>query len=74
MATDGELRITETWYFTFGFSHAFPRGYMKITGTFHTARNKMIEKFGTKWSMQYSEEQFAGQVEKYGLHEVPYED
>jgi hypothetical protein len=30
----------------------------------------MFERFGDKWSMQYSEKDFEGQVEEYGLKEI----
>jgi hypothetical protein len=34
------------------------------------ARAKMLNLFGRDWAFQYSEKEFAGQVEKYGLKEL----
>ena len=61
----------EYWYFTFGYGQEHgPNGYCKIQGTYREAREEMVRRHGIKWAFQYSEDQFAGQVEKYNLHEV----
>lgn len=60
----------QDWYFTFGSAHAHPNGYVKIYGTFSEARKEMVERYNQKWSMQYSEKQFQGQAEEYGLNEI----
>lgn len=45
--------MTETWIFTFGYGHLFPNKYVKIKGSYESAREKMVEHFGTKWAFQY---------------------
>ncbi len=57
------------WYFTFGSGQAFPNGYVKIRGTFASARAAMFDRFGPKWSMQYGSAEEAG-VERWNLKEV----
>lgn len=57
------------WYFTFGSDHQHPRGYVKIYGTFHTARDEMMRRYGSAWAFQYESARDAG-VERYGLYEV----
>jgi hypothetical protein len=37
------------------------------------ARAKMFERFGSKWSFAYTEEQFLPQIKEYGLQYEPYE-
>ncbi len=59
------------WYFTFcQHDTENKRKYVKIKGTYGEAREKMSIMFGLAWAFQYSEEQFAGQVEAYGLTHV----
>lgn len=65
-----EVEQKQIWFFTFGSAHAHPNGYVKIQGNFSDARAKMFERFDSKWAMQYNEKDFAGQAERYGLHEV----
>ena len=60
----------QNWYFTFGFSHAYPKGYVKINGTFSETRQKMFSKFEDKWSMQYTENKFIPQIERFDLKEI----
>ena len=65
------------YYFTFGSNHIDPRGisldhaYVKIKAKDYMSARKIMFKYrGSVWSMQYTEEQFLPQIEKYGLHEV----
>jgi len=46
----------KNWYFTFGSGQAHDGCYIKFSGTHGEARQKMVDAFGLKWSMQYSEE------------------
>lgn len=44
------------YYFTFGANHLNGRGrnrYVVVRGTFHSARQKMVDQFGTAWAYQY---------------------
>lgn len=65
----------ENHYFTFGFDQGYDNGYVKISvpaspDSYTTARDKMIEKYGTEWGFQYTEEQFLPQLERWPLWEV----
>ena len=60
----------EKWYFTWGCGQEFPHCYTMIKGTFEEARDIMVRDYGIAWSMQYSESEFAGQAEKYGLKQI----
>lgn len=46
------------WYFTFGDGQEHEGMYVKIYGTFITARDKMCERYGTEWAFQYSEKKW----------------
>lgn len=46
------------YYFTFGFGQENAGHYVKIYGTYGEAREKMFERYGSKWAFQYSEEQW----------------
>ena len=46
------------WYFTFGVGQEHAGHYVKIRGTFESARNKMIVLYGHKWGFQYSEKEW----------------
>lgn len=46
------------WYFTFGCGQEHGGKYVKIKGTFASARYRMVEKYEDKWSMQYSEKEW----------------
>lgn len=48
----------QIWIFTFGCGQKHGGHYVKIKGTFSSARAKMIEKFGDKWCWQYSEDEW----------------
>lgn len=59
-----------TYFFTFGSGQVHQNGYHKIEAdTKEAAREEMVRKFGTQWSMQYESAEAAG-VERWGLHEV----
>ena len=46
------------WIFTFGSGQQFAGHYVKIKGTFSSAREKMVERFGDKWGFQYLEKEW----------------
>lgn len=46
------------YYFTFGYGQPYEGYYVKIKGDYGAARQKMFEKYGTKWAFQYSEEEW----------------
>lgn len=64
----------QDWIFTFGYDHMDSRGkrlwkrFVRIHGTFHEAREKMLERFGRAWAFQYGSEEDAG-VAEWGLEE-----
>lgn len=64
------METKQNWYFTFGFGQTHANCYHKIHGTALSACKVMVERFDDKWSMQYSEKEFAGQAEKYNLKEI----
>ena len=64
------MEATENWYFTFGNGHAHPGGYVKIHGTFNSAREHMHKMYGPKWAFQYNEKEFMPQIKRWGLKEV----
>lgn len=48
----------QNWYFSFGSGQVHCGRYVTYFGTFSEARARMVDAFGLKWSMQYSEEQW----------------
>jgi hypothetical protein len=49
----------EYWYFTFGAGQEFEGYYVIVRGCgFTAAREKMVKKYGTAWSGQYTIEEF----------------
>lgn len=60
----------KVWYFTFGFGHAHPNGYVKIHGTFNSARDEMNRRYDNVWCMQYTHEAIEKSIEEWGMHEV----
>lgn len=52
-------RIPEkNWYFTFGCGQPNAGYYVKIKGTYDSARQKMFDRYGEDWGFQYSEEEW----------------
>lgn len=43
------------YYFTFGAGQQHAGQYVKIYGTYDSARTKMFNKYGAEWAFQYSE-------------------
>ncbi len=50
--------LERSWIFTFGCGQKHAGHYVKIFGTFNSARNEMIRRYGTDWCFQYTEEEF----------------
>jgi len=62
------------WIFTFGYGHEhhgepYHNKFVRIHGTFESARAEMVERYGRRWSMQYPNEKEAG-VREWNLEEV----
>lgn len=57
------------WYFTFGYGHQQQNCYTTFHGTHEEARQKMVDKYGLKWSHQYSSKEAAG-VNEFNLTEI----
>ena len=52
--------------FTFGFNHAFPDGFVKITAEDHAAcRAEMTRRYGNEWAFEYSEKQIEEQLIRF---------
>lgn len=68
----------ERWLFTFGFGHVDPRTgdslanhYVVIEGDINESRDKMIERFGRQWAMQYRDNDETDEmIAKYNLKEL----
>ena len=60
----------ENYYFTFGCGQPHFGKYKKFRGTVDSTRQRMVLAFGQVWSMQYTEEEFLPQIEKYNLEEL----
>lgn len=59
------------WYFTFMQKQVdLANKFVCFEGTFYEAREKMVKQYGDQWAFQYSEKDFAGQPEMYGLKEI----
>jgi len=46
----------QNWLFTFGYGQAHPNKFVRIWGTFSSAREEMVRRYGSKWSFQYPED------------------
>ena len=47
------------WYiFTFGCGQQHANQYVRIYGTFGSARQKMFDRYGSEWSFQYTQEEW----------------
>lgn len=44
----------EWWVFTFGVGQLFEGYYVRIWGTYESARKKMVDKYGLNWAFQYN--------------------
>lgn len=61
----------QKWFFTFCCDdEEHCNDCVVFEGTYGEAREKMWDRFGSHWAFQYSEEEFEGQVEAFGLREI----
>ena len=50
-------QVMKKFYFTFGFGQQYENCYVVIESeTWNGAREEMVRRYGTKWSFQYTEE------------------
>lgn len=64
-----DIESSREWIFTFGWGHHPNQNYfVRIFGTYVSAREIMVRNFEQKWSMQYASEEEAG-VSEYNLTE-----
>lgn len=61
----------QNWYFSFGHGQIHRGRYVKIFGTFRSARDQMFAHFGPRWSMQYEEPDMLKHISRYGWTELP---
>ena len=48
----------EWWIFTFGYGQKHAGHYVRIWGTYESAREMMMDKYGAEWAFQYSEKRW----------------
>jgi hypothetical protein len=64
----------QEYYFTWGFGQGHDNCFIKIYGTYDSARAEMARRFGTKWAFQYGESGWfkdgISQQQRYGLTEI----
>lgn len=63
------MEVRQDWFFTFGCGQPNAGHYIIINGTFESARDEMIKRYGTCWCMQYASKEEAG-VEKWHYIEI----
>ena len=59
----------QNWYFTFGTGQGHDNCFVKIFGTYDSARQFMVDRFGDKWGFQYSSADEAG-TKRWKLQEI----
>lgn len=70
------LNLMAKFYFTFGFGQRYENCYHVIEAdSYGEARQRMVDKFGLKWSFQYTEDKWIlpngkTQAEEYHLREI----
>ena len=52
------MNLEQNWIFTFGAGQAHQGHYVKIHGTYESARKKMVDRYGLNWCFQYTEEEW----------------
>lgn len=59
------MAVQEKWWiFTFGTGMPNAGHYVKIFGTYDSARQQMIDRFGLAWGFQYSVDEWADWVSR----------
>lgn len=73
VCSDGVIRRVlepeQDWFFTFGSGHAHPDKYVRIRGTWSSARIEMFRRFNSAWCMQYGTLE-ALNPDRWGLTEL----
>lgn len=69
LATPAERE--QEWFFTFGSGHAFDCRFVRITGTYNSARDRMLQVFGRAWCAQYDRSSFRAEGLPGLLVELP---
>ena len=64
-----EVESAREWIFTFGCGQPNAGCFVRITGTYVSAREEMFRRYERRWSMQYASEQEAG-VQEFNLREL----
>ena len=64
-----EIEPSREWIFTFGCGQPNANCFVRITGTYISARAEMMLRYGSRWSMQYASEEEAG-VQRFDLREL----
>lgn len=60
------------FYFSFGYGTTNRNNFVCVEAEdYGAARQTFCEQHGDQFAFQYTEEEFAGQAEQYGLTEVP---
>lgn len=63
----------EYYIFTFGWNQPHENHYVKIFGSYKDAREKMVQKYGNRWSMQYEGKKWEQWEKEESLH-IPVEN
>lgn len=64
-----DFDLEHDWIFTFGIGGPRAGMFVRIRGTFMSARGEMLRRYGREWAFQYRSEEEAG-VAAYGLTEL----
>jgi len=70
MTNKKEFEEEQNWIFTFGSGQVNAGRYIKIHGTFSSARHEMFQKHGDKWSFQYLEQNWNDNASRYYTKET----
>ena len=73
MTNKKEFEEEQNWIFTFGSGQVNAGKYVKIHGTFTSARKEMYRRYEDKWSRQYSEQNWNANTSKYYSQETELE-
>ena len=64
MTNKKEFEEEQNWIFTFGSGQVNAGKYVKIHGTFTSARKEMFRRYNSNWCFQYSEQNWKANVAK----------
>ena len=70
---EGAADEKQLWRFTFGSGQQHAQHFVKIYGTFDSARAEMFAKYGAEWCWQYSEKEWEDWEEKAKTMGIPIE-